>query len=121
MLLEMWMIIQFQVTAGAKCNKNRKNEDENSYYSNVRCCSKHVCFLIAPQILKSRKSSSNLWIPPDKNSFPFEGNNPSYHSLSKILESNYCSITKVVPLIFREQTVLPDMSEIRFDQPYLDS
>ena len=30
MLLEMWMIKQFQVTAGAKCNTNRKNEDEKS-------------------------------------------------------------------------------------------
>ena len=70
MLLEIWMIIQFQVTAGAKCNKNRsgKNEDEKSYYS-VRCNSKHVFFLIASQILKS---SSNVWIPSDKNSFPFE-------------------------------------------------
>ena len=64
------MIIQFQVTAGAKCNKNRsgKNEDEKSYYS-VRCNSKHVFFLIVSQILKS---SSNVWIPSDKNSFPLK-------------------------------------------------
>ena len=70
MLLEIWMIIQFQVTAGAKCNKNRsgKNEDEKSYYS-VRCNSKHVFFLIVSQILKS---SSNVWIPSDKNSFPLK-------------------------------------------------
>ena len=66
MLFEMWMIVQFQVTAGAKCNKNRKNEDEKSYYSSVGCCSKHVCYLIAPQILKL---PSDFWISPDKNKF----------------------------------------------------
>ena len=97
MLLEIWMIIQFQVTAGAKCNKNRsgKNEDEKSYYSsitNVWCSnSKHVFFLIVSQILKS---SSNVWIPSDKNSFPFERKWLQYfpiffwhyHSVSKWLK-----------------------------------
>ena len=52
MLLEMWMFKQFQVTAGAKCNKNWKNDDEKSYFSNIWCCSKHVGFLTAKQILK---------------------------------------------------------------------
>ena len=96
MLLEIWMIIQFQVTAGAKCNKNRsgKNEDEKSYYSsitNVWCSSrKHVFFLIVSQILKS---SSNVWIPSDKNSFPlkemiavFSHFFWHYHSVSKWLK-----------------------------------
>ena len=68
MLFEMWMIKQFQVTMtdGAKCNLKRKNENEKSYYSSVGCCSKHVCYLIAPQILKL---PSDFWIFPDKNKF----------------------------------------------------